>query len=322
MPQHQLVSDAAPEWVAQLANDHGLGLVPWSRLVCQALQLAAEASQAKIAALVVADRQVEHLLVWPQLNFLTVKAKNRLAAGLAQGFFYNREEMRLSLQGHPWIGRQSSISWCAGRAVPAVPGCELGSIVVLGSGTPMAPPLVQERLRAATSLLAAALTGRPASGEQQGSALMSRREFDLQLSRETRRSERSNQPLGILLATLTSKSRKHAASDAEVQEIGEAVARLLRRGGDFAARYGSRSIAILLPDSDKNTTAGTASMLDAVIAPLIAAINAERPAPLGFKLVTTSVRGYGSLAAAGEPAGPETRPPPRPAAANDAPRAH
>lgn len=321
MPQHQLVSDAAPEWVVQLANDHGLGLVPWSRLVCQALQLAAEASQAKMAALVVADRQVEHLLVWPQMSFLTIKAKNRLTANPGQGFFYSREEMRLSLQGHPWVSRQNSIAWCAGRAVPATPGCELGSVVLLGSGTPLAPPLVQERLRAATNLLAAALTGRQSSAEQSGSALMSRREFDLQLSRETRRSERSNQPLGILLATLTSKSRKHAASDAEVQEVGEAIARLLRRGGDFTARYGSRSIAILLPDSDKNTTAGTASMLNAVITPLIAAINEERPAPLGFKLVTTSVRGYDSLAAAGEQASPRRRPVSRHVAANDAPTA-
>lgn len=304
MPQLPLVSDAAPEWVTRLANDHGLGLVPWSRLVCQALQLAAEACQAKTAALVVADRQMEHLLVWPQMSFLSVKAKSRLVSPGhgAQSFFYSREEMRLSVQGHPWISRQSGTNWCAGRSLPAMPACDLGSIVLLGSGTPLAPPLVQERLRAATNLLAAALTGRPANGDKQVSALMSRREFDQQLSRETRRSERSNQPLGILLATLTCKSRKHGASDAEVQEVGEAIARLLRRGGDFAARYGSRSIAILLPDSDQNATAGTASMLNAVVAPLVEAINEERAAPLGFKLVTTSVRGYSSLAAASEEA--------------------
>lgn len=317
MPQHQLVPEVAPEWVTQLANDNGMGLVPWSRLVCQALQLAAEACQAKSAALVVADRQQEHLLLWPQMSFLSVKAKNRLSSTThgAQSFFYGREEMRMAVQGHPWISRQTGINWCAGRTLPSLPGRELGSIVLLGSGTPLAPPQVQERLRAATNLLSAALTGRPASSDKQVSALMSRREFDQQLSRETRRSERSNQPLGILLATLTCKSRKYAASDTEVQEVGEAIARLLRRGGDFAARYGSRSVAILLPDSDKTATAGTASMLNAVMAPLVAAINEERAVPLGFKLVTTSVRGYSSLAAAGEEAAPNAARPSKRASA-------
>lgn len=301
MPQHHALLESAPEWVSQLANEHGLGLVPWSRLVCQALQLAAESTGAEQALFVLADRKQEHLLVWPQLQFLSFKGGSDLSAEAALargGFLYGCEEMRLGLGSHPWLLTQPRLRWCAGRALPAAAGTRLGSLVVLGSGAPLPGPAVQERLRAAVGLLAAALTGRPAGTDMLGASLMSRRDFDLQLSRETRRSERSGQPLGILLASLTSRSRKQAATDSEVQHLGEAIARLLRRGGDFTARYGSRSVAILLPDSDTAATAGTAGMLNAALAPLLAQFNATRSTPLVLKLVTTSLRGFAGLEAA------------------------
>lgn len=303
MPQHQTLLETAPDWVAQLANDFGLGLVPWTRLVCQALQLTAQSCGASQALFVQADRRHEHLLLWPELRFLSYRGSSELSSesALARGgFHYSREDMQLSLPDHPWINSQPQLQWCAGRGLPAPSGSRLGSIVVAGTGTGagLAAPAVQERLRAAVGLLAAAITGRPSGVEPPGANLMNRREFDLQLSRETRRSERSGQPLGILLASLTSRSRKQSASDAEVQRLGEAIARLLRRGGDFTARYGSRSVAILLPDSDTLCTAGTAGMLNAALASLLAEFNATRTAPLALKLVTTSLRGFAGLQAA------------------------
>lgn len=303
MLQHHALLDTAPEWVSQLANEHGLGLVPWTRLVCQTLQLVAQSCGADQALFVHADRKHEHLLVWPELRFLSFKGGSELSAEatLARGgFFYTREEMQLSLPDHPWINQHPQLSWCAGRALPAPVGTRLGSLVVFGNGPSLPAPAVQERLRAAVGLLAAAITGRPSGAELAGSSLMSRREFDLQLSRETRRSERSGQPLGILLASLTTRSRKQASSDSEVQRLGEAISRLLRRGGDYTARYGSRSVAILLPDSDTATTAGTAGMLNAALAPLLAEYNATRSAPLALKLVTTSLRGFAGIEAAAQ----------------------
>ena len=299
--------DTAPDWVAQLANDQGLGLVPWSRLVCQALQLAQEATRATQAAFVIADQQSEHLLVWPELQFLSFKGGSDLSseAMTRGGFLYGREEMRLSLHSHPWLSQRPELSWCAGRPLPAPVGTRLGSLVVFGSGHPTTAPAVQQQLRAAVSLLAAALTGKPSEGPAAG--LMSRRDFDLQLSRETRRSERSGQPLGILLASLTSRSRKQAATDNEVQRMGEVIAGLLRRGGDYTARYGSHSVAILLPDSDADTTAGTAGMLNAALAPLLAEFNDTRSAPLALKLVTTSLRGYDGLEPSSEANGVSSR---------------
>jgi len=300
MPRHQTLLESAPDWVAQLANEFGLGLVPWTRLVCQTLQLAAQSCGAAQALFVQADRRQEHLLLWPELQFLSYRGSSELSSesALARGgFFYSREEMQLSLPDHPWINSQPQLQWCAGRSLPAPSGSRLGSIVVAGTGTGLSAPAVQERLRAAVGLLAAAITGRPSGVEPPGANLMNRREFDLQLSRETRRSERSGQPLGILLASLTSRSRKQAATDAEVQRLGEAIARLLRRGGDFTARYGSRSVAILLPDSDTPNTAGTAGMLNAALAPLLVEFNATRSAPLALKLVTTSLRGFAGLEA-------------------------
>lgn len=299
MPQHQFVIETAPEWVSQLANEHGLGLIPWARLVCQALHLLADSSRAQGAAFAVSDGQLEHLLVWPELGFLSVRSDQLLSAQAASspgGYVYSREDLALGFPGHPWLARQESLGWLAGRALPGAPGSGLGSLILFGAGDPPPAPPVQERLRAATALLAAALTGRPLGGERLGAALMSRRDFDLQLSRETRRSERSGQALGILLASLVARSRKHPALDTEIQRLGEAVARALRRGGDYVARYGSRSVAILLPDSDAVATAGTTAMLQSALTPLLAEINEQRAAPLSLKLATTSVRGYDHLA--------------------------
>lgn len=302
MPQYRFNADATPDWVSRLANEHGLGLVPWSRMVGQALQLALEATRARHAAYAIADEGSEHLLVWPSRQFLSLKGASELTAEAATargGFLYGPRELPLCFGDHPWVSTQAGVDWCAGRALPGAAGSQLGSLVVLGSGATPAAPAVQDSLRAAVGLLASALIGQP-PGES-GPALMNRRDFDRQLSRETRRSERSGQPLGILLASLACRNRRHAASETEVQQLGEAIARLLRRGGDYIARYGSHSVAILLPDSDTGATAGTAGMLNAALAPLLAGFNSLRPAPLTLKLATTSLRGFACL----EPAGSE-----------------
>lgn len=299
MPQYRFNADATPDWVSRLANEHGLGLVPWSRLVGQALQLALEATQARRAAYAIADGGSEHLLVWPSREFFSLKGASDLTAEAATargGFLYGPREMPLCFGGHPWVSAQTGIDWCAGRALPGI----AGSLVLLGAGPVPAAPVVQDSLRAAVGLLASALIGQPPGDS--GPALMNRRDFDRQLSRETRRSERSGQPLGILLASLACRNRKQAASETEVQQLGEAIARLLRRGGDYTARYGSHSIAILLPDSDAAATAGTAGMLNAALAPQLAEFNATRSAPLTLKLVSTSVRGYALAERGGESA--------------------
>lgn len=301
MPSYRFSADATPDWVFRLANEHGLGLVPWSRLVGQALQLALESTRARQAAYAIADEGSEHLLVWPSREFLSLKGVSDLTAEAATargGFLYGPRELPLCFGDHPWVSAQAGTDWCAGRALPGAAGSRLGSLVVLGSGPTPAAPAVQDSLRAAVGLLASALIGQP-PGES-GPALMNRRDFDRQLSRETRRSERSGQPLGILLASLACRNRRQAASESEVQQLGEAIARLLRRGGDYAARYGSQSIAILLPDSDTAATAGTAGMLNAALAPQLAEFNSLRTAPLALKLSSTSVRGYALAAHGGE----------------------
>lgn len=306
MPQYRFNADATPDWVSRLANEHGLGLVPWSRLVGQALQLALESTRARQAAYAIADEGSEHLLVWPSREFLSLKGASDLTAEAATargGFLYGPRELPLCFGEHPWVSAQTGIDWCAGRALPAA-GSRLGSLVVFGSGPAPTAPVVQDSLRAAVGLLASALIGQP-PGES-GPALMNRRDFDRQLSRETRRSERSGQPLGILLASLACRNRRQAASESEVQQLGEAIARLLRRGGDYTARYGSHSIAILLPDSDAAATAGTAGMLNAALAPQLGEFNSLRTAPLTLKLVSTSVRGYALAAREGE--SPEASP--------------
>ena len=306
MPSYRFSADATPDWVSRLANEHGLGLVPWSRLVGQALQLALDATHARQAAYAIADEGSEHLLVWPSREFISLKGVSDLTAEAATargGFLYGPRELPLCFGGHPWVSAQTGITWCAGRALPGAAGSRLGSVVVFGGGAAPAAPAVQDSLRAAVGLLASALIGQPPGDS--GPALMNRRDFDRQLSRETRRSERSGQPLGILLASLACRNRRQAASETEVQHLGEAIARLLRRGGDYTARYGSHSVAILLPDSDAAATAGTAGMLNAALAPRLAEFNSLRTAPLSLKLVSTSVRGYALAEGAAIAAGAE-----------------
>ena len=81
-----------------------------------------------------------------------------------------------------------------------------------------------------------------------------RRNFDLTLDREWKRSQRSGQPISLLMLDVDYFKRLndtygHPAGDSCLTQISSLMRARLGRGVDFAARYGGEEFAILLMDT-------------------------------------------------------------------------
>ncbi len=93
-----------------------------------------------------------------------------------------------------------------------------------------------------------------------------RRAFDATLSKEFRRSARSQLPLALLMIDVDNFKKfndlyGHPAGDACLKSIAEAINRELRRPADFVARYGGEEFAVILPDTNP---AGAAAMAERI----------------------------------------------------------
>lgn len=80
-----------------------------------------------------------------------------------------------------------------------------------------------------------------------------RRAFDIALEREWSRSERSGDPLALLICDIDHFKRYndalgHVAGDGCLQRVASELARHARRSSDLLARYGGEEFAMLLPD--------------------------------------------------------------------------
>jgi diguanylate cyclase (GGDEF)-like protein len=84
--------------------------------------------------------------------------------------------------------------------------------------------------------------------------LANRREFDLALAREVSRSERTGDPLSLVVLDLdhfkeVNDSRGHLAGDEVLRAIGKVLASSVREM-DLVARYGGEEFAMVLPRCD------------------------------------------------------------------------
>lgn len=84
-----------------------------------------------------------------------------------------------------------------------------------------------------------------------------RRYLDDSLSREWRRSRRSNTPLSVILMDIDHFKRYndcygHRAGDDCLKQVAHALVAVCKRGSDFVARYGGEEFAAVLPDTGKN----------------------------------------------------------------------
>lgn len=87
--------------------------------------------------------------------------------------------------------------------------------------------------------------------------LFNRRSFDQQLVLQVAGAERKNEPLSILMIDLDNlkdinDNYGHQAGDRVLIELGKIIREVVRRGSDFAARYGGEEMAILLPDTGRD----------------------------------------------------------------------
>jgi diguanylate cyclase (GGDEF)-like protein len=103
--------------------------------------------------------------------------------------------------------------------------------------------------------------------------LVNRRGFDVAMRREWRRGLRSFQPISLVLLDLDHFKRLndalgHPAGDSCLRQVGESIAKAIRRPGDVAARYGGEEFAVVLPDTDAVAARMMAERIRAAIADL------------------------------------------------------
>jgi diguanylate cyclase (GGDEF)-like protein/PAS domain S-box-containing protein len=96
--------------------------------------------------------------------------------------------------------------------------------------------------------------------------ISNRREFDEYFKREWQRAERSGKPISILMMDIDFFKRYndhygHAAGDACLKKVAEAIAGSLERPGDLAARYGGEEFVCVLPETDESGGVFTAERI-------------------------------------------------------------
>ena len=120
--------------------------------------------------------------------------------------------------------------------------------------------------------------------------IANRRHFDAFLDKEWQRAIRSSQPLSLIVLDVDhfksyNDSLGHAAGDACLQAIAEALQSHAMRPTDLAARYGGEEFVVLLAD----TAAASAARLGEAIRTHIECLAIPNPRAEGPGVVTVSV---------------------------------
>ena len=144
-----------------------------------------------------------------------------------------------------------------------------------------------ERLEAANITLATMAAQDGLTG------LANRRHFDRVLEEEYRRAARLEMPVGLVLLDIDSFKRYndrygHPAGDDCLRAVSQAIAGVLRRGGEQAARYGGEEIAVLLPGTDE---AGARLMAERMVAAVRARAIPHRDSPTQCVTISAGVSG-------------------------------
>ncbi len=103
--------------------------------------------------------------------------------------------------------------------------------------------------------------------------IANRRRFDSYLKREWKRLARTEQPLSLILCDVDYFKRYndlygHQQGDHCLQEVAQAMNRVVKRSADLACRYGGEEFAIILPNTDRAGTIIVAELLQSEIASL------------------------------------------------------
>lgn len=97
-----------------------------------------------------------------------------------------------------------------------------------------------------------------------------RRRFDSYLKREWKRLARSEQPLSLILCDVDYFKRYndlygHQQGDRCLQEVAQAMSRIVKRSADLACRYGGEEFALILPHTDRAGSIIVAELLQSEI---------------------------------------------------------
>lgn len=100
--------------------------------------------------------------------------------------------------------------------------------------------------------------------------LENRRAFDEGLARAASRSQRTGEPLALVMLDLDSFKDVndrfgHPAGDALLRQVGAALAAMERRAGDVLARYGGEEFGLILPGADARAAQKVAERLHATL---------------------------------------------------------
>lgn len=103
--------------------------------------------------------------------------------------------------------------------------------------------------------------------------LANRRHFDERLAEEVARTQRSGEPLSLLLIDVDyfkkyNDNRGHLAGDEALRRIGASIQSVLNRPADLAARFGGEEITVLLPGTGLDGAKHLAERIRSAIAEL------------------------------------------------------
>ncbi len=147
----------------------------------------------------------------------------------------------------------------AGLEIPVRAGGELGELVSAFNSMSLSLKQSMEEIQAINSQLRVMSVTDPLTG------MYNRRYIEEQLEREVKQSQRSNQPLSIIMADLDNfkdynDRHGHIAGDEALKELGELLSYSIRET-DVVARYGGEEFLIFLNHTDKDGALKTAEKL-------------------------------------------------------------
>jgi diguanylate cyclase (GGDEF)-like protein len=117
-----------------------------------------------------------------------------------------------------------------------------------------------------------------------------RRFFDIVLDKEWRRAEREKHPLSVIMIDIDhfkafNDSNGHMAGDDCLRTVAQAIAHVLKRPGDIAARWGGEEFACVLPNID----AKSAQLMAETILAAVRDLAIPHPSSPVAKVVTISL---------------------------------
>ena len=193
------------------------------------------------------------------------------------------------LKAHPDLS-DTLILFVTGHADAALEARALTAGAVDLIHKPVHPDIVRARVKNCLALKQQGDQLRRLSAIDGLTGVSNRRAFDIALEREWSRSDRSGDPLALMLCDIDHFKRYndavgHVLGDACLQRVARELARHARRTGDLVARYGGEEFVLLLP----NCTSTDAFAIGQSVLQGVSGLAIDHPASETAPHITVSV---------------------------------